>query len=109
MSKRIETMRIISKSTILVMLLLAGCATNLASEGEKVRVVSDNQKQNDCQFIKLISVSVGLGPDKPGSALKKALNEAGGVGANGFYVITNVVHWADGASVTGEALTCKNI
>ena len=102
-------MRIIFKSTILVILLLAGCATNLTSEGEKVRVVTDDQKQDDCKFIKLISVRAGLGPDKPSSALKKALNEAGGVGANGFYVITNVVHWADGASVTGEALNCKNI
>jgi hypothetical protein len=94
---------------LILSVLLLGCATNLTAEGEKVRVVTENQKQNNCKFIKLISVRVGLGPDKPGSALKKALNEAGAVGADGFFVITNVVHWADGASATGEALKCHDI
>ena len=87
----------------------AGCAVNLSPAGEGVRVVSEHKKENGCEFIKLISVRVGLGPDKLGSALKKALNEAGSVGANGFFIITNVAHWADGASVAGEALKCKNI
>ncbi|MBI1174786.1 MAG: hypothetical protein GC139_05915 [Sideroxydans sp.] len=92
----------------IAVLVLGGCATQLTPAGEKVRVVTEAQRSN-CEFIKLISYRAGLGPDKPGSALKGALNEAAEVGANGFYIITNTIHWADGASVSGEALKCKNI
>ena len=89
-----------------IVLLISSCSTSLTKEGEKVRVISESQKGN-CEFIKLVTVQVSLGPDKLGSALKAALNEAGSVGANSFHIINNVVHWADGASVSGEALKCK--
>lgn len=95
--------------TLVLSFLLSGCATNLTAEGQKVRIVTENQKENNCEFLKFISVRVGLGPDKPGSALKKAMNEAGSIGANGFYLISDTVHWAEGASVTGEALKCKGL
>ena len=93
---------------LLSLTILGGCATQLTTAGEKVRVVTE-ARRNSCEFIKLVSFRAGLGPDKPGSALEGALNEAAEVGANGFYIITNAIHWADGATVTGEALRCKNI
>jgi hypothetical protein len=90
----------------LVTLLLVGCATKLTPAGEKVRIISDTQRA-DCDFVKLISYQVGLGPDKSGSALKGALNQAAEAGANSFYIITNNIHWADGATVSGEAFKCE--
>jgi hypothetical protein len=47
-----------------------------------------------------------LGPDKPGNAMKAALNEAAAAGANGFYVVSESIDWAEGASVVGGALRC---
>lgn len=98
------------KSILLLVLLssLAGCATNLTSAGEKVRIITES-KRNNCEFIKIVSYRAGLGSDKPGSALKGALNEVAKLGGNGLYIITNIVHWADGATVSGEALNCKQI
>ena len=71
-----------------------------------MRVVTANQKER-CEFIKLVTVRVGLGPDKPGSALKKALNETAAVGGNSFYLISSTGDAIDGASVSGEALKCS--
>jgi hypothetical protein len=98
------------KNIILFVLLISsvGCATNLTPAGEKVRIVTESQRDN-CEFIKIVSYRAGLGPDKPGSALKGALNEVAKLGGNGLYIVTNTVHWADGATVSGEALICKNI
>jgi hypothetical protein len=98
------------KSVLFLILLasLAGCATSLTPSGEKVRIITESQRDS-CEFIKIISYRAGLGPDKPGSALKGALNEVAKLGGNGLYIITNTVHWADGATVSGEALKCKNI
>lgn len=85
--------------------LTAGCASTLSTEGERVRVVTEQQRQS-CKFIRLVTVRKSLGPDKPGSALKEAMNETAAAGGNGLYIITSTVHWADGASVAGEAMTC---
>lgn len=84
---------------------LVGCATPLTDAGSKVRVVNE-QNRTHCRFIKLLTVRVSLGPDKPGEALKQALNEAAAAGGNGLFIVTNVVHLLDGASVAGEALAC---
>lgn len=89
----------------LLLATLTGCATQLTDAGSRVRVVTDQQRTS-CQFIKLVSAQADLGPDKPGSALKKAMNEAAAAGGNGLFLITNAVHWLDGASVSGEALKC---
>jgi hypothetical protein len=100
--------KMIKKTCLLgiVVFALVGCAATLTPDGEKVRVVSESQKERSCKFIKLISVKADLGPDKPGSALRLALNATAAVGGNGFFIITNTVHWIDGASVSGEALNC---
>ena len=84
---------------------LSSCSTQLTDAGSHVRVVTDAQRSS-CQFIKLVSIQASLGPDKPGSALKAAMNEAATAGGNGLYIVTNTIHWADGASVAGEALRC---
>ncbi|WP_421883225.1 hypothetical protein [Methylibium sp.] len=93
-------------TAVMFALALSGCATQLTDAGSKVRVVTEQQRPG-CQFVKLVSAQADLGPDKPGSALKKAMNEVAAVGGNGLFLVTNTVHWFDGASVTGEALKCQ--
>ena len=39
--------------------------------------------------------------------MKPALNEAAAAGRNGFHRVSASTDWAEGASVTGEALHCK--
>lgn len=92
---------------VIALLSLCGCATQLTPQGERVRLVNEGQRSS-CKFIKLITVQADLGPDKSGSALKKALNQAGDAGADSFYIVTNNIHWLDGASVAGEALRCSS-
>ena len=90
---------------ITAVLALSACGTTLTAEGEKVRIVTEQQRAG-CKFIKLVTVTKGLGLDKPGNALKDAMNEVAAAGGNGLFLVTNSVHWADGASVAGEALSC---
>lgn len=87
--------------------LLVGCATSLTEDGQKVRLVTAGQKEQ-CETIKLITFHQRLGPNKPGNAMKGALNEAAAAGGNGFYVVSTSSDWAEGASVIGEALRCKS-
>lgn len=47
-----------------------------------------------------------MGPNKAGGALKKALDKVAQLGGNGLFVLNESQNWADGASVTGEALRC---
>lgn len=89
-----------------VVISLAGCATPLTEAGQKVRIVTASQKA-ECGTIKLVTFNQRLGPDKPGNAMKSALNEAAAAGANGFFVVSTSTDWAEGASVVGEALRCK--
>lgn len=84
---------------------LAGCATPLTDAGQQVKIVTAAQKSG-CDTIKLVTFNQRLGPDKPGNAMKSALNEAAAAGANGFYVVSTSTDWAEGASVVGEALRC---
>lgn len=87
------------------MATLAGCATTLTSAAEKVQIVTAAQKEK-CQAIKLVTFNQRIGPDKPGNAMKAALNEAAAAGGNAFYVVSASLDWAEGASVIGEALHC---
>ena len=86
-------------------LILAGCASTLTPEAEKIKLVSATQKKS-CERVKLVTFNQRLGPDKPGNAMKGALNEAAVAGANAFYVVSTSADWAEGASVVGEALRC---
>jgi 2-phospho-L-lactate guanylyltransferase (CobY/MobA/RfbA family) len=85
--------------------MLAGCATSLTDAAGKVQIVTAAQKEK-CQTMKLVTVNQRLGPDKPGNAMKSALNEAAAAGGNAFYVVSTSLDWAEGASVVGEALRC---
>lgn len=89
-----------------ICLIVTGCAVPLTPEAEKVQLVTAAQKDR-CQPIKLITATQKLGPNKPGNALKSALNETAEAGGNGLYVVSSLNDWADGASVIGEALRCK--
>jgi hypothetical protein len=85
--------------------LCAGCATELTEAGSKVSLVTESQRPS-CELIGVISANQSLGPDKPGNALRKAMNQVASSGGNGFRLITSSTS-IDGASVTGEALRCN--
>lgn len=85
---------------------LAGCATQLTDAGQQVRVITAEEK-GGCRSLRLITTNQRTGPDKPGNAMKAALNEAAAAGANGFYVASSALDWAEGASVVGEAMQCR--
>jgi len=64
------------------------------------------QKEH-CEFIKTISASQLIGPDKKGDAMKMALNEAA-AGGNAFYVVFAAAESGlKGAVITREALRCN--
>ena len=92
--------------TLVITLTLSACATPMTLEGSKVELLTEQQASR-CEQVKVITVNQRLGPDKPGNAMKKALNEAAAAGANGFYVVTSSTDWAEGASVVGKAMRCK--
>jgi hypothetical protein len=94
------------KLFVLPLFLLAGCAVPLSPTAEKVRLVSAQQKES-CERIKLVTFNQRLGPDKPGNAMKSALNEAAAAGADSFFVVSSSTELIDGASVVGEALRCS--
>lgn len=90
---------------LILSIAVGGCATNLSPQAEKMKLVSASEKEH-CGRIKLVSYTQTLGPDKPGNALKGAMNEAAAAGANSFYIVSTSTHAFDGASVIGEALRC---
>ena len=89
------------------MLLLSACATTLEPGASKVQVVTASQKEQLCKSLGVFSVEQRVGPNKPANAMNKALNEVLHRGGNGIYPVSNAVDWAEGASVTGEALKCQ--
>ena len=90
---------------LLCSLAVAGCATKLQPDAEKIQTISASQKSH-CKFLGSISTQQKLGPDKPGNAYKKALNRVNEVGGNSLYVISTSSDWAEGASLVGEACKC---
>lgn len=91
---------------VFIINFITGCAVPLNPAAEKIELINASQKEK-CNRIKLISFNQSLGPDKPGNALKGALNEAAAVDADSFYIVSSTSHAFDGASVIGEALRCK--
>lgn len=87
--------------------LSAGCATSLQAGAENVKVVTSNQKERQCETLGVISAEQRTGPNKPENAMNKALNEVSRRGGNGIYLLSSHVDWAEGASVSAEALRCK--
>lgn len=87
--------------------LIVGCATTLDSGAERVRVVTASQKERNCESLGVVSTEQRVGPNKPSNAMNKALNEVAKKGGNGIFILSNNLDWAEGASVTAEALSCK--
>jgi hypothetical protein len=87
--------------------LLFACATTTAPSVEWVQIVTAGQKERQCKSLGAFTVNQRGGPDKPGGALTKALNEVSHRGGNGMYVISNSVDWEEGAAVNAEALRCQ--
>lgn len=90
----------------LIAMSLYGCATTLQPGAEKIQTISAAQKQH-CKFLGNITTQQKLGPDKPGNAFKKALNQVNNLGGDSLYVISTSTNWADGASFVGEAYKCN--
>jgi hypothetical protein len=87
--------------------LIVGCATTLDSGAERVRVVTASQKERNCESLGVVSTEQRVGSNKPSNAMNKALNEVAKKGGNGIFILSNNLDWAEGASVTAEALSCK--
>ena len=92
---------------MLSILCISGCATSLDSGAEKVQVVTASQKERLCQSLGVVSTEQRVGPNKPSNAMNKALNEVARKGGNGVFIVSSNLDWAEGASVTAEALQCK--
>lgn len=84
---------------------LVGCATAIDPAAERVSIMTANQKER-CATLGIITTDQRLGPNKPASAMNKAINEVARRGGNGIYVVANTMDWAEGATVTAEALNC---
>jgi hypothetical protein len=87
--------------------LLLACATTLEPGAERVQVVTAGQKERQCKSLGVFTTEQRLGPNKPGNAMNKALNEVIHRGGNGIFVVSSAVDWAEGASTTAEALKCQ--
>jgi len=94
-------------AALAMFLALSACATELAPGAESVQVVTPSQKEHLCKSLGIFTVEKRTGPNKSGSAMNLALNEAYRRGGNGIYPISNSLDWAEGASVTAEALKCQ--
>ena len=91
---------------ILSVFFLGGCAATLNENASSVAVVTAEQKSN-CQSLGLINTQHKLGSNKPKSAMNKALNEVVRLGGDSIYIISTNLDWAEGATVSAEALKCK--
>lgn len=97
----------IQKTLLVAMVMsLGACATQLSREAKNIVVVTESQKENACESIQLVVGESGSVADSEGVALRKALNKAGALGANGFFVLSRSADSSAGATLTGEALKC---
>ena len=92
---------------MLILFSFAGCATSLESGAENVYVVTAGQKERLCHSLGIVSTEQRVGPNKPSNAMNKAINEVAHKGGNGIFIVSSHLDWAEGASVTAEALQCK--
>jgi hypothetical protein len=69
------------------LLALTACATELAPNADKVRIVTAAQKPQ-CESLGVIGTEQRTGPNKPSNAMNKALNEVARRGGNGIFVVS---------------------
>ena len=93
---------------ICLLTLTSSCAVQLSEEGDRIRIVTANQKER-CERISIIATWSDAGKRMAGSAFNKALNETALAGGDSFYLLSQNVDWLTGANVTGEALRCNNL
>ena len=86
--------------------LVSGCATQLDTGAEKVRLVTAAQKEF-CESRGIISTDQQLGLNKASNAMNKVVNEVAHRGGNAVFVLSTGTSGLDGAAVTAEALRCK--
>lgn len=91
---------------IFALLSIAGCATALEPNAEKIRMVPAEQK-SACESLGIVTADQQLGPYKARNAMNQALNEAARRGGNAIYLVSQGQSGIDGVSVTAEALRCK--
>ncbi|NRR30007.1 hypothetical protein HSX11_07385 [Oxalobacteraceae bacterium] len=84
----------------------SGCATQLDSGADKVRLVTTTQKES-CESLGIVSTDQQLGLNKASNAMNKAINEVARRGGNAVLVLSTGASGLDGAAVTAEALRCK--
>ena len=85
---------------------LSGCATPLDTGAERVRLITADQKVS-CESLGIISTDQQLGLNKASNSMNKAINEVARRGGNAIFIVTAGTSGIDGASVTAEALRCK--
>jgi hypothetical protein len=86
--------------------VISGCATQLDTGAERVRLVTSTQKEF-CESLGIISTDQQLGLNKASNAMNKAVNEVARRGGNAVFVLSTGTSGLDGAAVTAEALRCK--
>jgi hypothetical protein len=86
--------------------VICGCATQLDTGAERVRLVTSTQKEF-CESLGIISTDQQLGLNKATNAMNKAVNEVARRGGNAVFVLSTGTSGLDGAAVTAEALRCK--
>jgi protein involved in sex pheromone biosynthesis len=98
--------KVIIFASSIVVVFLSGCATQLDTSAEKVRLVTATQKES-CESLGIISTDQQLGLNKASNAMNKAINEVARRGGNAVFVVSTGTSGLDGAAVTAEALRCK--
>lgn len=88
--------------------ILVGCSINITKEGNKVRLVSE-QERNNCSFVGVVTGSMAMGASTghdAESAINEARNRVARLGGNGLRLL-NTDSDAIATTVTGEALRCN--
>jgi hypothetical protein len=91
---------------LILTIALAGCATELAPEAQKIRTVTADQKSS-CASLGVVTADQQLGPYKAKNSMNQVLNEVARRGGNAMYLISQQPSGFDGVSVTAEAMRCK--
>lgn len=92
---------------LFVAMAVSGCATQLDTGADKVRIVSATQK-DACESLGIVNTDQQLGLNKASNSMNKAINEVARRGGNGIYIVSNGTSGIDGVAVTAEALRCKS-
>lgn len=93
-------------ATVFCLAVAAGCAVQLDSGAEKVRIVSADEKVR-CEPLGIVSADQQLGLNKASNSMNRAVNEVARRGGNGIFIVSAGTSGIDGQSVTAEALRCK--